>query len=139
MNEKELKEYNSKVKKNKIFYAYTDFTTLQNIGYYWKTQFLRYLPQSAWIEKAGAMQVLLWAFNIKFPIWIFIVFLILKYYIMMFGDWLIGRYAIKVGVYSVQNQYNSKKEHISPFNAELVATLEEICKKLEIKSKFTDL
>lgn len=127
------------MEKRRIFYKYTDFTTLQNIGYYWKSQILKWFPVSDTMTKVASWQVILWGLNIDFPIWTIAILYIIKYYVMQFVDWFYGFIAIRSNLYDAQQQYNAKQEHISPVQAETIATLKEICKKLEIKDKFTDL
>lgn len=126
--------------KKELFYKYTDWTALQGIGAGWIAQIKGYLPIGDWITKSSIYWIALGAVNIKWiPFWAVVVFIALKFYLMMFVNWFVGKFIIKSGVYEAQQQYGAKKEHLSPYNLELIGTLEEICKALNIKSKFTKL
>jgi len=126
--------------KKKIFYSYTDFTTLQSIGAGWVAQLKGYLPIGDWIKNGSLYWVALGAIGINWlPFWLIIVFLAVKFYGMIFVNWWIGRKAIKIGVYEAQQQYNAKTEHLSPYNRECIAQWEAIGEKLGVKSKFSKL
>lgn len=126
--------------KKEIFYKYTDWTTLQGIGAGWVGQLKGYIPIGQWIQTSAGYQIALWAINIHWiPYWTILVFLAVKFYVMLFINWFVGKLAIKVGIYKAQQQYGAKKEHLSPYNVEVIGTLEAICDKLGIKSKFTKL
>ena len=123
-----------------LFYKYTDFYTLKGIGENWVTQIKGYVPLGGWIATAGAYQIALWALNIRWvTYWEIILFLSIKFYIMILINWLGGKIAIKIGLYKAQQQYSAKNEYLNPYNVELIETLKAICKKLGIEDKFTKL
>lgn len=125
--------------KKQLFYKYTDWSNLQGIGAGWVSQIKGYLPIGEWIQKSAGYQVVLWALNIHMPYWIIITLIVLKFYVMIFVNWFLGKFVIKVKLYEAQQQYNAKTEHLSPYNREVINTLEEICKATGAKSKFTKL
>lgn len=128
--------------KKELFYKYTDFTNLQGIGANWVNQIRQWLPQSTWLDRSALLSLYFSSLHIKwlmFPAYAITIFLGVKYYFMMFANWYYGKIAIKVGVYEAQQQYNAKKEHLSPYNVELIKQLEAIGEKLGIESKFTKL
>lgn len=126
--------------KKELFYKYTDWTTLQSIGSGWVSQIKGYLPIGDWIQKSAGYQIALWALNIHvIPYWLILVVLIVKFYAMIFVNWIIGRMAIKVKLYEAQQQYSAKTDHLSPYNREVINTLEEICKATGATSRFTKL
>lgn len=45
----------------------------------------------------------------------------------------------RLGVWKVENEYMAKKEHLNPFNKELVDTLKSICLKIDVSHSFRDL
>lgn len=126
--------------KNKLFYKYTDFTALQSIGNGWLSQIKSYLPFGSWVATASVYQIALWAININWiPYWSLIVLLAVKFYIMIFINWLAGRIGIKIGLLRAQQQYTTKSEHLSPYEVQRRKTLESIAEKVGAKSFFDKL
>lgn len=140
----------TKDKLKSAFYSYTDFSTLKNIGDSLIGQLRGYFTLGSWIKDASLYWVALQAVNsmnvfgfiintkwIQF--WMIVLFLIVKFYLMIFIDWLGGKIAIRIGLYNASLQYSAKSEHLSPYNLELIRQLEAIGEKLGIESKFTKL
>jgi hypothetical protein len=126
--------------KKRIFYNYTDFATLQGIGNSWISEVKSYIPISSWITTASVYQIALWAIHINWiPYWAMILFLAIKFYIMIIVNWLGGKLSIKIGLYRARQQYGAKKEHLAPFNVEVIEQLTAIGNKLGVESKFTKL
>ena len=133
-------ELREKKELKKLFYAYTDFSTLQGIGSTWIQQIKGYIPVGQWIATASVYQIALWALNIHFvSYWMLVAILAVKFYVMIFVNWAGGKIAIKVGLLRAQQQYSAKSEHLSPYNSEVIKTLKSICEKLGAESHFTDL
>jgi hypothetical protein len=83
----------------------------------------------------AAWKIVLWNYNV--PTWLLATILWAKKYVMRIIFYFIGKWdEKKLGFWKAQNEYGQKKQHLAPFNDELRQTLEEICNKLEIKSKF---
>jgi hypothetical protein len=51
----------------------------------------------------------------------------------------IGKVDIWLGLWKKQNEYNSKADHLAPWNNQVADTLEEICKAVGANSKITKL
>ena len=126
-------------KLKKAFDKYTDLTAVQGIGTYWIGQVTKFFPWKEWLAESASIQVLLWAFNIRFPIYIIILFLAMKTYLMMFGVWFGGKFVIWIGLYKAQSIYTAENEKLNPFNAKFVKTLNNICEKIDCESGFKDL
>ncbi len=137
--------------KKKLFYKYTDFINLQGIGGGWVQQLKGYFPIGQWVQTIAGYQIIIWALHITWiPIWVIFIFIAVKFYAMMIVYWVVGKFAINVGVYSAQQQYNAKKEHLAPFNVEVINTFKEHTKILNMlaekqgvdqraENKFTEL
>lgn len=126
--------------KKQFFYKYADWATLQSIGAGWVSQIKGYIPIGDWIQKSAGYQIALWALNIHFlPYWAILVILISKFYIMILINWLVGKFTIRVKLYEAQQQYNAKTEHLSPYNVEVIKTLQNIAKAVGTKDEFTQL
>ena len=126
--------------KKELFYKYTDFSTLKSIGNAFLSEIKSYLPISDWIGKAGMYQIALWAIHVDWiKYWMILLFLIIKFYAMIFINWLGGRIAIKTGLYKAQQHYNTKQEHLNPYQVELRKTVENIAEAVKAKSEFTKL
>ncbi len=123
--------------KTELFYKYTDFVNLQNIGGYWMNQAMQYIPYGIWITEIAMFKIVFEQFGV--PFWLIVAFVICKTYFEMVLRWVVGKFAIKIGVFKAQDMYTSKKEHLAPFNSELIATLESLCKKVGAESKFSKL
>lgn len=125
--------------KRKIFNLYNEFSTRisRGSGLFDLLQDWTINPASLATEVAS-WKIILWQYNI--PVWIIAIICLSKKYIMRIFFYFLGRYdEKKLGFWKAQNEYGQKKEHLAPFNTELKETIEEICKKLNIKSKFTKL
>jgi len=137
------------MKKREVFNKYNEIdtrigrgTSLINILQYWT-----FNPSQLMIQ-ASAYQIALWALDGKKLLWItlytkwisffmIVIAIILKDYLMKLINYLLGRWDEKrLGLWKATNEYNQTKEHISPFNDSLRRTIENICKKVGVKSEF---
>lgn len=123
--------------KKELFYKYTDFQTLSNIGASWVGQFKNYVSVTQWVSEAALYKIFLSQWHVSF--YLIIAFVVGKYYFWLVGNWVIGKLAIYIGVYKAQQQYGAKVEHLNPYNKEVISQLEAIGEKLGVTSKFTKL
>lgn len=127
------------MKKKELFYKYTEFTIMQNIGSGWINQIKSYIPYTQILSEIAIYQVVIWGFHLPIPTYILTIFLIIKYYLMMVINFFIGKLAKKIGLVKAQSDYGSKHEQLSPFNHQLMNTVGNICKKLDVKNEFEQL
>jgi len=141
MEKKSLKE---------AFYSYTDFTNIQAFGSRWIGEVIGWFPIGGWIASASIYQIALWGIgninfwfihidmhNIKY--WMILLFLAIKFYVMILLKWLVGKIAVKIGLIRAEQNYESKTEHISPMSYQSYKTMENIAKKVGARSEFTKL
>lgn len=125
--------------KRKIFENFNDFTTKVNMGNYLLGIIKQYVVNpSVFIQEVASYQIMVMAFGAKIPSIYIVLLLLFKNWIMIFIHFIGGIVAKKTGFWKAQSEFQNKKEHISPFNSQLMETVKEICKKLEIKDKFSD-
>lgn len=139
------------INKKKIFYAYTDFQNMYDIGMTWINRILGYMPVGVWIQKASIGQIALWALNdksflsihITIPAWLnwglLFAYYAFTFYFMIFLGWVGGKIAIKVGLRDAELQYEAKKKHLNPYQVEIREQLQEIAKKVGAENKFSEL
>lgn len=125
------------IDKKKLFYKYTDWTTMQNIGAYWQHQIEQYLPFGVWVSEIAFYTIVFERWGV--PFWFIATFVVGKCYADMIIRWVIGKIIIKTGVYEAQNHYQAKKQEIAPYELEHRNTLKEICKALNVKDHYTEL
>jgi energy-coupling factor transporter transmembrane protein EcfT len=129
-----------KKKVKNFVYKYTDFNTLRGIGGGWVEQLKGYFPFGAWVASASVYQIALWALKIDWiPYWLIIIFLAIKFYLMIFINWIIAKVGIKMGIYEAQQQYGAKQQKLSPYEREHRETIKNIAKAVNAKSEYTDL
>lgn len=71
--------------------------------------------------------------------WIILIGVIIFSFINDALNYFVGKYNFKKGLWKIQNEWGQKTKQNNPYGIELKETLEEICKKLEIKSHFKDI
>jgi hypothetical protein len=125
------------IEKKKLFYRYTDFITLQNIGAFWQNQIEQYFPFGVWVSEIAFYTLVFERFGV--PFWLIVVFVVGKCYFDMFLRWVIGKIIIKTGIYEAQNQYTAKKQEIAPYEKENRETLKSLCNAVGAKHHFTEL
>lgn len=129
--------------KKEIFYKYTDFQILQGLGASWLSQIEGYMPIGDWLRNSAlyylSAQATHWQWLVWIPYWAIVLFLAVKFYIMVFLNWFVGKYGIKIGLLKAQQQYSAKKEHIAPFQVQINKTLDNIAKAVGAKSELDKL
>lgn len=120
-------------------------------GGYWVNQFDSFLPIFQLAQEYTYIQVPIWAFAewVKYRYgWELginfihiLVFTALKHYLKTFFiPYFIGwKDEKKWGLWKYSSEYNSKKEHLAPWQVEATKTIENICEKVGAKSEFTKL
>jgi hypothetical protein len=141
MEEIDLKAYNRKITIDKWFMRWITFKAFTDRGNAWIDN-IKHFARWGDVKEAllyGGVAKLSIPFLKDIPYWqIFIVFIGLGL-INEVLNYLVGWIDFKYGLWEKQNEWNSKHKKNNPFNYEMKLTMKEICKKLGIEHKFTDL
>lgn len=140
---------NGKIKT--AIHKYTDFVNMKAIGEGWLAQLRSYTPIGDWIKnsslywigiEASKGLISIFGFQVHFEwiqFWMIILFLAVKFYIMILVNWMFGKFMIKTQIPQEQTQYTSKTEYLSPYERERRDTDIAICEALGIKHHYTTL
>lgn len=120
--------------KTKLANKFFDFTTREMRGGYWIGVVLNYF--SPFINWRGMLATVAYVkiifpdipFNVAIPLVIICDAII--FYFFLFLRFVIGKWDEKKGVWKKQSEYAAKKEHLSPFNVQLMNQLQEHTKAL---------
>lgn len=127
-------------KLNKFFIGYSKFEARSGRG----KQIFATISDWVSFEKTAiyttALTLLLPKFNIPTNAYVILILVVLWQIVRRALLYFIGRWdEIKLGFWKKQNEYQSKTEHLSPYNYELRETLKEVCKKFNIEHKFKEI
>lgn len=121
--------------KRKVFYTYSEITARQDMGAYWLARIQTYFNPYAILSLSAWVKILFPDMNK----WILIIGAALLMFSIEFIKYFIGKFSEVTGIWKKISEYNTKKDHVNPFNTEVRATLEEICKKMGIQHHFKDI
>jgi hypothetical protein len=134
------------------FDKYTKIFSLMQIGDTWLSEFRSWFPIGASARDATLYSAPLWAvhnqinfwiIHLQLPDWInwgtIFIFLLCKFYVMLFVKWLSGKFAIWIGWIEARQHRQSKDKELAPYQVQLQKTLENIANKVGAKSEFTEL
>ena len=124
--------------KKKLLRLYSGFNILSDFGSGVVGRFKGYLPNfGTIILELGALTVIFANWHIDIPSWALLTFLVGKQYFWMVVYYFAGMILKKIGFLKAQNEFTIEHyEDFNPFNMEVTETLEVICKKLGVESKF---
>ena len=127
-----------KIERGKIFRAYNGFLIVSDIGSGFIGRIKGFLPDlNRVVLELAAWTILLSHWSIVVPDYFLIAIIIGQEYFWMVIYYFGGMWLKKTGYVRASNEYEMQHlEDLKPFNMEMADSIEEICKKLGIESKF---
>lgn len=124
--------------KGKLFYHYTNFYTLSDLGSSLVGRIMNFLP--SWgtiILELGALTIIFSKYNIAIPWYLIILFLIGKKYVWMVLFYISGKVMKRTGFIKASSEYSIRnQEHFNPWQEQAQKTIENIALKVGAKTEF---
>ena len=140
MTEINLKEYEKKVRLNKIFLWYVQFRAFRGRGIMWVSE-IKSLLQIDKLEKVALYGglLILWFPQLRdLPFWVIAIPILIYFIFFEILNVILGWIDFKKGFWKKEQEWGSKNATVAPFNTELRETIKEICKKMGIGHHFKD-
>jgi len=125
--------------KKDLFLWYVKIDAWRLRGGYWKDTLFGYLSINTIIQGVTVGGILKLTMFQNLPMWTFVMFIVIGGLALEFVKMLIGWIDFHYGIWERQAEWGQKQQQNAPFNKELVATLNNICDKLGVRSEFKDL
>jgi len=109
-------------------------------GAYWINLILSIVNPQTLIATTLLISLKLTQVGYHFSFWLLLVLLAIGGVLLEIAKWRIGRRDYKKWkLWEMEREWEAKNKVAAPFNTDLMETLKEICKRLDIKDKFRDL